>query len=392
MKYIFILIIIFNIIKLSANPKQSEIVNRNNKFAFSLFSKINEIEKGNILISPFSISVAMSMCYDGAAGFTAREIRKVMNFDRNRSLSHQQFTDLLKFYQISGEEYFKIANAAVSQEKYNFLDSYFEILKNYNALLKTADFTTKTGREKALMKINEWVAENTEQKITELIDESAIDDMTRLILLNAIYFKANWENEFLSERTFKSEFYSPEGRIKADFMRNQLEIQYFENEKMQMIELPYKNNVASMFIIIPDEKTNINDFADQFCIDRFETAKATAQNSYIDLRFPKFKLEKDYQLKQVFMEMGMQRAFSLRANLRRMTGRRDLMVDDIIHKTFIEVDEKGTEASAATAVIIREKSAPRAINVNINRPFLFIIQENEKKTVMFVGKIIKPIY
>ncbi len=393
MKNLFIIIIIFVLSTscLSGKDNYSELIKNNNDFAFSLFSKINEKEENNIFISPFSISTALAMTYDGAKSRTAREMRKALNFYRNQEQSHKEFTGLLNFYRNLNQDFLNIANAAVAQENYPFLDSYLKLVANYNAKFSTANFRSDEDREKARIKINKWVADNTNNKIEELLDSKTLDAMTRLVLLNAIYFKADWNFEFDKRRTQKAEFFSPQGKLSANFMKITEKFNYYETSDIQMIELPYRDSVASMYIIMHSEKNNINEYITDFDLELFNYYINNSENQKISLSMPKFKMETDYELKDFLKEMGMIRAFNYKADFRGMTGHKDLMIDQIIHKAFIEVDEKGTEAAAATAVVMREKSMRVPVEMNLNRPFIFIIKEHQKNSILFAGKLTNPV-
>ncbi len=375
---------------LSAEEAFENLIDRNNDFAFSFFSKISEKEKENVFISPFSISTALAMTYEGARWTTAWEMGRVMRFNKSREHSHKEFTELLGFYRNLKHNFLSIANAAVAQEKYEFLPSYFESLEAYNALLKSADFYNDENREKARKMINQWAYDNTNGKIEELLNQTALNALTRLVLLNAIHFKADWQIPFPVENTVTLPFHSPGTKTEAEFMHVREKFSYYQNEDVQMIELNYLDSIASMFIILPSHEIDFNEFLSNFGRDYFYDAIDNSQEVTVELSLPKFKLDTEYELKEYFIEMGMIRAFNVNANFSGMTGKRDLLIDEVIHKAFIEIDEKGTEAAAATAVIMREKSAPRPIGMNVNRPFVFLIRENVKGSILFIGKITNP--
>lgn len=375
---------------INAEESFENLIDRNNDFAFDFFIKISEKQKENVFISPFSISTALAMTYEGARWATALEMSRVMRFSKSREHSHKEFTELLGFYRNLKHNFLSIANAAVAQEKYEFLPSYFESLEAYNALLKSADFYNDENREKARKAINQWASDNTNGKIEELLNETALNALTRLVLLNAIHFKADWQIPFPVENTVKLPFHSPESKIEADFMHVREKFKYYQNDEVQMIEINYKDSIASMFVILPSHEIDFNEFLGSFNRDFFYEAVKESQEITVELGLPKFKLDTEYELKEYFLEMGMIRAFNVNANFSGMTGKKDLMIDEVIHKAFIEIDEKGTEAAAATAVVMREKSAPRPVGMNVNRPFIFLIRENVKGSILFIGKITNP--
>ncbi|MDD3859180.1 MAG: serpin family protein [Bacteroidales bacterium] len=390
MKYIPFIILSLVIAKTSSSQSKTNIVNNNNEFAFELFAEICKTDTTNVFISPISISSALSMAYDGAKGKTAKEMRKVLRFTKNQDLSHKEITELLNYYCNVKQGLFKIVNAAVAQEKYHFLDSYFALLKDYKAEIKSADFKDAVNREEARKQINKWVMDNTNNKIEELLDQNSLDELTRLVLLNAIHFKADWTHEFPADKTRQMMFYGTYRQYIAYFMNIREKYNYFANEKLEIIEIPYKDSLASMFIILPSDSTNINDFCQTFNYEEFCLIEKQMKKAKVDLQMPKFKIEEKYKLKEALMSMGMISAFTTSANFNNMTGRSDLMIDDVIHQSFIEVDEKGTEAAAATAVVVRQKNGEEVIYLNLNKPFVFLIKEHFKGSVLFLGKFNNP--
>ncbi len=371
------------------SQNSTSIVENNNDFAFRLFKNISSQDSTNVFISPISISTALSMTYDGAKGKTAKEMRKTLGFTKDQSYSHDEITNLLKFYQNDTENLFTIVNAAFAQEKYNFNEKYFDLLKDYNALIKQANFIDDTKREEARLEINQWVMDNTNDKIEDLLDKSSVDKLTRLVLLNAIHFKADWMYEFPEDRTRQMIFQHPSRQYIASFMHTKQKFLYFEDSTFSMLEIPYTDNQAAMYVILPKD-TCINNFIDNLNYANFTSAIESSKEEIIDLLIPKFKIEDKYKLKKNLKEMGMLRAFTTKANFKGMNGRSDLMIDDVIHQSFIEVNEKGTEAAAATAVVVRQKSQPKTTYLNFNRPFIFVIVEKNEKSILFIGKFMNP--
>jgi len=370
--------------------KTTNIVENNNDFAFRLFKNISATDSTNVFISPISVSSALAITYDGAKGKTAKEMRKTLGFTKDKSGSHNEFTELLKYYKQDNVNIFKIVNAAFAQEKYNFLESYFELLKDYDALIKQADFIDDNNREEARNEMNQWVLENTNYKIEELIDKSSVDKLTRLVLLNAIHFKADWKFEFPEDKTRQMIFHHPNRQYIASYMHTKQDFKIFQDSTLTFLEIPYADDLASMYILLPPDSCDIDDFINNLNYEKFKFFIESSVEDKVDILIPKFKIEVRYKLKKNLMDMGMQQAFTSRANFKGMNGRSDLLIDDVIHQTFIEIDEKGTEAAAATAVVVREKSSPKVRYVNLNRPFVFIIKENYKNSILFIGKFMNP--
>lgn len=389
-RFLISVILLFGLGFSSYAQKNNNIVENNNNFAFRLFKNISEQDTNNVFISPISISTALSMTYDGAKGRTAREMRKTLGFTKDQADSHNEFTELLKFYREGKQDIFTIVNAAFAQEKYDFKDDYFNLLKDYNAVIKQADFIDEAKREEARLEINQWVLENTNDKIEELLDKSSVDRLTRLVLLNAIHFKADWMYKFPKEKTRQMIFHHPTRQYIGTFMHIKHKFMYYEDSSLSMLEIPYSNNDASMFVILPIDTYTIDNFIRSFDYDNFKSIIESSSEKTVDLLLPKFKIENKFKLKPNLKEMGMVTAFTNRANFKGMNGRSDLLIDDVIHQSFIEIDENGTEAAAATAVIVRQKSLPKVTYMNLNRPFVFVIVEKHNNSILFIGKFMNP--
>ena len=375
---------------------QNSIVESNNSFTFDVMRNINkdDISKDgtNMFVSPFSIYDALAMAYDGAAKKTAKEMRSVMKFKKDQTESHDEFVKLLNEYK-KDNSVFTITNAAVAQKNYNFLDSYMKCLKDIDATISQADFSKPEERADAVKKINDWVSKNTNKKITDLLSNNDIDELTRLILLNAIYFNANWSTEFKGEKTRQMTFYGKNSvEYVTDFMNGTQNVALSESNDAQMVKIDYENQKASMFIIMPKENVDIDKYISDLDEQKFASLEKSQQTLKADVSMPKFKIESRFEMKKVLMEMGIKAAFTKSADFSKMNGKSNLLIDEVIHKSFIEVSEKGTEAAAATAVIVRQKSMVMKDNpkVVINRPFVFIIRENKNNAILFIGKYVKP--
>ncbi len=375
---------------------QNSIVESNNSFTFDVMRNINkdDISKDgtNMFVSPFSIYDALAMAYDGAAKKTAKEMRSVMKFKKDQTESHDEFVKLLNEYK-KDNSVFTITNAAVAQKNYNFLDSYMKCLKDFDATISQADFSKPEERADAVKKINDWVSKNTNKKITDLLSNNDIDELTRLILLNAIYFNANWSTEFKGEKTRQMTFYGKNSvEYVTDFMNGTQNVALSQSDDAQMMKIDYEKEKASMFIIMPKENVDIDKYISEFDEQKFASLEKSMQTFKADVSMPKFKIESRFEMKKVLMEMGIKAAFTKSADFSKMNGKSNLLIDEVIHKSFIEVSEKGTEAAAATAVVVREKSMVMKDNpkVVINRPFVFVIRENKNNAILFIGKYVKP--
>lgn len=373
---------------------QSEIVKSSNEFAYDLFASINKTDTStaNMFVSPFSVYDALAMAYDGAAKKTAKEMRNVLKFKKNQTESHKEFTKLLEDYN-SEKGFLTITNAAVAQKDYNFLDSYLADLKDYNAILSLADFSNDEARMEAIKNINEWAEKNTNGKIKDLLTKNDVNSLTKLVLLNAIYFNASWAKEFKTDKTRQMTFYGKNSvEYVTDFMNGTQTVELSDNTDAVMMKMDYAGQKASMYIIMPSENVDIDDFIKKITYEKIESYEKGLKPLRVDVSMPKFKIESRYEMKQILFNMGIKSAFLKSADFSKMNGKSNLLIDDVIHQSFVEVSEKGTEATAATAVIVREKTAVNAQNpkLAINRPFIFIIKEHKNDAVLFIGKYVKP--
>lgn len=372
-----------------------DIIYENSSFAFELFQQNKETTK-NILLSPFSISSALAMTYAGAKGETERQMSKTLHFSLSQPQVHEGFRNLMAGIYPSEEQSgsdLKIANALWVQEKYGFLDNYYKICqKYYGSGFNYMDF--KNQPEKSRVKINDWVEENTNKKIQNLIPENVITDATKLVLTNAIWFKGNWEVPFNKKHSVVSDFYLQDGSsVKADFMNHHKEaFLYYRDSILEILELPYEGDKYVMKIFLPAEGIKMADFEKQLSFDYFKSKKKLMKAKSMEVFLPRFGFTYSISLEEQLSAMGMPLAFSDAADFSGMTGKKDLKIDKVIHKAFIEVNEEGTEAAGATAVIMVETTSfnPDKVVFNANRPFLFVIQDKENGSILFIGKLLNP--
>lgn len=369
------------------------LIQGNNQFALELYSYIRSDDQ-NVFFSPYSISAALAMTYAGARGESEKQMSKVLHFEADQKNFHPKYHGLLQYIEglNQGENLeLSTANAMFAQKEYIFLDSYFDLVKsNYGAGLQMLDF--KNELEKSRLTINEWVATRTKNRIQNLIVEGMINEMARLVLVNAIYFNATWDVSFDEKETVKKMFYvTPETPVEAPFMHKEGAFKYLKGEQIQIAEIPYADSTLSMLVLLPDDAASMVKLEQELSFARYQAWIAQLLPTKINLLLPRFKTTSEFELSDVLKKMGMPHPFSLSADLSGMTGKKDLMIDKVIHKAFVDVNEKGTEAAAATAVIIRVKSAPVIPQFNVNRPFIFIIKENAHQNILFMGKINNPV-
>jgi len=283
-----------------------------------------------------------------------------------------------------------IVNAIWGQKDYDFLPTFLDVLaENYGAGLRILDFITET--EKSRLAINQWVSDQTEGRIEDLIPQGAIDALTRLVLTNAIYFNAAWEYPFNEKVTADSPFYLLDGgQVIVPMMKQTESFGYTEGEGYQAVELQYDGGELSMVILVP-EAGEFEAFEEGLRAQQVFDIISELQLTEVALTMPRFEFDSEFSLKDTLADMGMPIAFSGAADFSGMTGKRELAISDVVHKAFVAVDEAGTEAAAATAVIVGLTAVPEPlVEVTINRPFIFLIRDIETGAILFVGRVLNP--
>jgi len=368
----------------------------NSKFAFELYNNlIDEKPNENLFFSPFSISAALAMTYAGARNETQSEMSKTLHFSLDQTKIHSDFNYLLKniSHQDDSTQLY-IANSLWAQKDYVFLEDYFNLVKaKYNAGIENVDFIDSAEREKNRIKINEWVERKTNDKIKEIINQGMLSSQSRLVLVNAIYFLGKWNTPFNKEQTGKGIFHSrSKNDIESFFMNNTLSLKYFEDKTLQTIEIPYKTNKFSMIIILPKSDSDIDAIEKSINYDKYVQILGSLKNETVELSIPKFKTTCELSLENTLQKLGMPISFSNLADFSGMTGHKDLKIDLVIHKAYIDNTEEGTEAAAATAVIMKTMSMQPMQNkiFKADHPFLFVIKEAETGSILFMGKVINP--
>ncbi|MFT4311996.1 MAG: serpin family protein [Candidatus Woesearchaeota archaeon] len=390
-----------------------QVINANNKFAFDLFNGIEQNQNNNLFFSPYSISVALAMTYEGAKEQTAQEMRQVFYFPEKEILR----SNSASFYNTINEENksftLRTGNALWIQKDFPLLDEYvFTIQNYYGGKASNLDFVQET--EPSRQTINSFIEKQTNNRIKELIKPGMLRPDTKLVITNAIYFLGDWKYQFDKKNTRDRDFFiTPNNPIKVPMMHlssrdledvepQPVKFNYAELEKVQIIELPYKGDQLSMIIILPkqyekydyrtDEIIKYNHTLDDIDIslEAFTEYKSQMRETSMDsIYLPLFEFETDYTLNDILKDLGMPTAFTPDADFSGITGKRDLFFDLVIHKAFIKADERGTESAAATAVLTLAGSIP--VNVfNANNPFIFIIQENETENILFMGRVADP--
>ncbi|MBM3153454.1 MAG: serpin family protein [Chloroflexi bacterium] len=375
------------------------LVDGNNAFALDLYQALRATD-GNLFYSPYSISMALAMTYGGASGNTAAQMAEALHFDLAQEALHPAF-NLLDLNLAQGADdpagdlqplELKIANAVWAQQEHPFLVEYLDLLAlNYGAGIHPADFTTQA--ELVRKEINRWVSDQTNDRIRDILAPGTLDALTRMVLVNAIYFKADWQSPFDANDTYDAPFHLLDGtETQVEMMSNDgLYIPYADGENYQVVELPYAGGTAVMDIIVPDEGS-FDTFDAALDWETLEAILASLQPVDLSLRMPKFTFTSQFSLSVQLAGMGMTDAFDpAAADFSGMDGLRDLYISNVIHQAFVAVDEKGTEAAAATAVIMTLTSMPmRELELTIDRPFFFLIRDLSSGQILFAGRVLNP--
>ncbi len=383
----------------------ADLVKGNSTFAFDLFHALRS-QDGNLFYSPHSISLALAMTYAGAKGQTEIQMADTLHFLMPQDRLHPTFNDLDLQLASRGEttqdrdgEGFKlnIVNAVWGQRGHEFQEPFLDVLaESYGAGVRPVDF--QTAPEESRTAINDWVAENTENRILDLIPPDVISSLTRMVLTNAIYFNASWTYPFQEAKTRNQSFHLIDGgSVDVPMMRTDEEFGYAAEDGYQVVDLPYVGNELSMTVIVPD-RGRFREFEDSLDAALVDRILADLKGRYVTLELPKFEFESQFRLRETLKSMGMYDAFDITASdFSGMDGRscfagdpECLYIREAVHKAFVSVDEAGTEAAAATAVVMQTESArPRPIKVTVDRPFIFIIRDRESDAILFVGRVEK---
>ncbi len=367
-----------------------EVVNANNQFALELYSELNKNNQENIFYSPYSISAALAMTYEGAKGKTADEMKSVFHFPEN-SILRSNFASIYNEINKGDKSYqLKTGNALWVQQDYPFLEEYTSnVEKYYGGKAANLDFISKT--EESRETINNFIEEQTNNKIKDLLPQGSLNSMTRLVLTNAIYFKGNWEWQFDKSDTNEQDFKITENNVVQVPMMymdpDKATFNYADAEDLQILEMPYKGDEISMLVLLPTGNLDsIN-----LTTEKLTEWKAEMKETKLDaIYFPKFEFDTKYTLNDYLSDLGMPIAFdSQSADFSGMTGKRDLFISFVIHQAYVKVDEEGTEAAAATATGMMTSAAPRNV-FRADHPFIFIIQEKATGNILFLGKVVDP--
>lgn len=379
----------------------ADLVAGNAAFAFDLF-RLAAAGGENTLLSPYSIAAALTMTYAGARGDTAAEMRDVLHLGLSDERVHTARNELdLRIASVPApipdddREPFaiRVANSLWGQRGYPFLESFLTLLAaEYDAGMNLVDFAA--AAEQARRAINAWVEDQTEGRIVDLIPEGVVTDLTRLVLVNAIWFTANWAEQFAPEDTADGPFALVDGTtVTVPVMHGSFRLPYAEGDGYVAVRLPYAGD-ASMVIVLPDAG-RFDEIVGGFGAADLAAVASGEADHQVDLALPSFEFRSEFALKPALRQLGMVAAFTEPslpggADLTGMTEQRELFVHEVVHQAYIAVDEEGTEAAAATAVIIGLESMPPPATVTVDRPFLFLIEHGGTGEILFIGQVTDP--
>ncbi len=376
----------------------------NTRFALKLYRQLKG-EEGNLFLSPYSISTALAMTYAGARGETASEMAKALDFNLPQGQLHTAFSGLqsgLHGGDAKDGVELAIANALWPHKDYPFRKDYVDlIVKSYDSAGQGLDY----GRpEVARGIINGWVEKQTREKIKDLIPKGVIDPLTRMVLTNAIYFKGSWASAFKEKSTREMPFkVTPEKLVKIPMMFQKGKFGYYQDADVQVLEMPYKGEQVSMVVLLPNQggtgfrrpatppekKRTLADLEKMLTPAKLSGWLAKVRPIKVDTWLPKFKMTSEFSLADKLQALGMEKAFT-DADFSGMDGSRRLYLSAVLHKAFVEVNEEGTEAAAATAAIVGLRSAPMGPRFRADHPFLYLIRDKVSGSILFLGRYVEP--
>ena len=375
--------------------EEEALADANNAFALDLYGQVRA-QDGNLFLSPYSISTALAMTYGGARGETAVQMAKALRFNLPQDKLHPAFAAMdagIANIQNKGKVKLAVANSLWPQKKFAFLPGYIDLCrKHYGATITPLDYVN--AAEPARKTINAWVEDKTNKKITDLIAPGVLGELTRMVLVNAIYFKADWASQFKAEATQKQPFHvSVSQTVETPLMHQKREFGYRENDELQVLELPYAGNDLSMIVLLPRKTDGLAGIEAKLTAQNLAAWTGKLQRPKVEVFLPKFKMTSQFSLGEKLAALGMTDAFSAKADFSGMNGQRDLFISAVIHKGFVDVNEEGTEAVAVTGVAVAAHAMPKPQPVPVFRadhPFILLIRDNRTGSILFLGRITDP--
>jgi len=387
------------LITLAASPliaqDTANLVKGNNQFAFDLYKQLAK-QEGNLFFSPYSISSCLGMVYTGANGQTAQEMRQALHYGTPLAALPRDFELLQKALapkEARGPQ-LEIANGLWVQKDHPFLPGYLQSTKeHFAAEINQADFQSEA--EPTRLNINSWVSNRTHEKIQNLLSPGIIHPLTKMILVNAVYFKGQWQTPFDKNATLSAKFHvSKDKSISSLLMNKQSKFPYLETDQLQLISLPYSCSPLSMVILLPKDTTNFKDIESSLSAKDIDSWLSQARLHDVNLYLPRFRSTSQFSLNDTLVEMGMPTAFTYAADFSGMDGACDLFISAVIHKAYVDVYEEGTEATAATAICMDQKcimmQPEKPLVFRADHPFIYLLRDNNTGSILFLGRMMDP--
>lgn len=373
------------------------VVRGDNQFAVDLYAQLDrEQPSKNLFFSPTSISLALAMTSAGARGPTQSEMAKVLHLDADLAQAHAHYHRLLEQWNAVGEKrayQLRVANRLWGQKGHPIRPEFLALTRQqYGAEMQSVDFAQP---EAASRKINQWVEEQTNGKIKDLVSPPLLDALTRLVLTNAVYFKGDWVKPFDKQNTREEDFtVSAQGKVKVPLMHLKSTMGYVEEETFQAVEMPYVGRELSLVVLLPKKVDGLPELEKAITVDKLVSLMSKLHVREVNTYLPKFKLETSFGLSPTLQAMGMRQAFSRIADFTGISSMEDLYISAVLHKAYVDVNEEGTEAAAATAVVMTRAMAmspSEPIPVfRADHPFLFLIRDMKAGSILFMGRLTNP--
>lgn len=378
----------------AADHDLDSIVEGNNAFAFALYQKLKQADR-NLFFSPFSVYTTLAMTYAGARGTTETQMAETLHFALPQARLHPAFAALathVDTLQAQANVQLKHVNSLWPQVGYPLLETFLALTKEfYGVTITPVDY--KKQKEAARQTINAWVAKETNNKIPELIFPDLLNELTRLSLVNAVYFKGNWASPFDQQQTSNAPFHvTADTRVEVAMMHQTHEFAYGETDKLQILELPYMGNEIAMLIFLPKRVDGFANLQAEFSLSHVESWARQLYPTKVEVKLPRFKLMADFRLDKTLQALGMPDAFDeQRANFAGMDGQSNwLYIGAALHKAFVEVNEEGTEAAASSAAIMQARGISVTPVFCADHPFVFLIIDKQTSTILFCGQVVDP--
>jgi serpin B len=367
----------------------------NNRFAFDLYARLRTGQSDNLFCSPGSLSTALAMTYAGARGQTAEQMAQVLHFRLPHEKLHPAFGDLRRSWDVKGKErgiHLSVANRLWGQEGFHFQPGFLAATReHYGAELAQVDFARQT--EQSRQRINAWVEEQTQRKIQDLIPPGVLDTLSRLVLTNAIYLKGEWSERFRKEATQAAPFHiSARQQTEVPLMHRQDDFRYWAGDGLKALELPYGKGDVAMLVLLPDEVEGLSALEARLTTENLARWQSGLRKQEVRVYLPRFKLTSQFQLAGTLKAMGMTRAFTPgEADLSGMSSEAELYLSAVIHQAFVDVNEEGTEAAAATGIAVKAVAAiAEPAEFRADHPFVFLIWDNRTGSILFLGRLVNP--